>query len=110
MDYFTKIQKLFQTYELCKRRVSQLQLENTIDENINTNYNKCPELAFLFIMKMRKINRIYSSDIYNSSILDYPDKVEKNLNKADELYKMYDFTKPENTCKNIETILKTLNE
>jgi hypothetical protein len=108
MDYFTKLQKLFQTEELCKRRTFQIELENKLDINLKVNQHKCPEISFEFIMAMRKMNRQYSLEIYNSPMIDYAENVSKSLDKADEIYKMYDFTKPEDTCKNIEKILKTI--
>jgi hypothetical protein len=108
MDYFTKLQKLFQTDELCKRRIAQIELENRIDTNLNINYHKCPEISFEFIMAMRQMNRRYSLGVYNSPMIDYPEKVAQGLDEADKIYNMYDFTKPENTCENIEKILKSI--
>ena len=108
MDYFTKLQKLFQTEELCKRRILQIDLENKLDINLRVNQHKCPEVSFEFIMAMRKMNRTYSLQIYNSPMIDYCENVSNSLDKADEVYKMYDFSRPENTCENIAKILKTI--
>ena len=103
-DYITKIQKLFQTQELFQRRLSQLKMEESIDQNLTTQYNKCPHEIFKFLMNMRKLNRKYSSEIYNSSIFDYPSKIEQNLNIADKMYNFYDFNNPQNICENISKI------
>ena len=108
-DYITKIQKLFQTQELFQRRLSQLKMEESIDHNLTTQYNKCPHEIFIFLMNMRKLNRKYSSEIYNSSMFDYASKIEENLNIADKMYNFYDFNNPQNICENISKISSELN-
>jgi hypothetical protein len=52
-------------------------------------------------MNMRKLNRKYSSEIYNSSMIDYASKIEQNLNMADKIYNFYHFNNPQNICENI---------
>ena len=54
-------------------------------------------------MAMRRLNRNYSSDVYDSSIFDYPDKIKNNLDIADSLYLEY-FTNP--TCENLSKFLE----
>lgn len=102
------MQKLLHTHELCKRRASQLQLEEIMDLHLRVNYVKCPKLIFEFIMAMKKTNRKYSSEIYNASILEYAEKVEKSLDIVDKLYSQYDFKTPKNTCENIAKILQKI--
>lgn len=108
-DYISKIQKIFQTQELFQRRISQLKMEESIDQNLTTQYNKCPHEIFKFLMTMRKLNRKYSYEIYNSSIIDYPSKIEQNLNISDKIYNFYDFRNPQNICENISQISNEIN-
>jgi hypothetical protein len=103
MDYFNKIQKLLSMQELSKRRLEQLELEVDMDKKLIKNYKKCPQITFNFVMAMRRLNRNYSSDVYDSSIFDYPDKIKNNLDIADSLYLEY-FTNP--TCENLSKFLE----
>lgn len=101
MDYFTK---LFKIKELSERRTLQLRLEEQMDNNLSETYKDCPETTLKFLLTIRKLNRLNSSELYNSTILEYPNYINKNLDLTEQLYHNYNLTNP--TCNNLNNFLK----
>jgi hypothetical protein len=100
MDYFTK---LFKIQELSERRLLQLRLEETMDNKLYETYKHCPETTLKFLLSIRKLNRISSYELYNSSILEYPDSINKTLDLTEEFYHKYNLTNPD--CNNLNNFI-----
>lgn len=96
MDYFSN---LFKIRELSQRRTLQLRLEETMDNNLHQTYKECPDTTLKFLLTIRKINRINSYEVYNSSILQYTDAITRTLDTNEDLYNKYNLINP--TCNNL---------
>jgi hypothetical protein len=83
MEYFEQLKNMIKIRELSQRRLSQLKTEQRIDEELQ---NCSPKLAFIYLTELRKLNRKLALETYNSSLLEYPQKVEKNLNIFEDIY------------------------
>lgn len=79
MEYFEKLRKLFNVQELAQKRIEQLQREREIDKKLKASYSSCPDLTFLYVMKLRDLNRQLAQETYTVPGVDYPEKAEKNM-------------------------------
>jgi hypothetical protein len=100
MSYFSY---LFKIQDLSERRILQLKLEEKMDSALYNTYKECPEITLKFLLQIRKINRINSYEIYNSSIVKYPEAITKNLDLTEYFYNKYNLLNP--TCDNINTFI-----
>lgn len=107
MDY---IKRIFNIQELGRRRLEQLDKEQNLDSCLKVAYKECPALVFQYVLKTRELNRKYSREIYSSTIFEYSDKAEKNLDIIDGMYAKYSIDCPRKICKQLPELLKELEE
>ena len=107
MDY---LKKLLNIKELTHKRLEQLGKEENLDNCLNKSFQNCPDLVFSYLMKTRELNRKYAKETYNSSILDYPEQVEKNLKLVDQMYEKYSTNCPDQLCYKLPVLLKELEK
>ena len=79
MEYLEKLRKLFNVQELAQKRIGQLEREGVLDQKLKASYYACPDLTFLYIMKIRELNRQLAQETYTIPGVDYPEKAEKNM-------------------------------
>ena len=71
---FSKYQKIRQT---------QFIKEKEIDDILNQHKKSCPGPIIKYLLRLRKINRNMSNNLYNSSFLDYIKILDDNLKWLD---------------------------
>jgi hypothetical protein len=90
-------------WNLRNKRAEQLTDEKKIDEIINKNLKKCPNIILTFLLNMRHINRMHFSQLSNSSILDHFNRLEKNLSEIDDIYNEI-LESSDDFCSTLDTI------
>lgn len=112
MEYYRKLEILLTMKNHLQKRQQHIRQERKVDEMLHYSAQKCPKLVLQFLFKERKIRRYLATKTYNSTILEYPDRIKYNLDIADALYGKH----TEFTCKmlpevmsKMDTVLKDIN-
>lgn len=110
MDYFEKVKKLLSVQELSQRRLKQIEKEQKFDLCLKDSYMQCPTLVFQYLLKTRELNRKYAQETYSATVLEYPEKAEKNLSIIDKMYQKYSTECPKKICQQLPELLKELEK
>ena len=105
-----KVRKLLNVQELGQRRLEQMEREKDLDGCLQEAYGKCPGLVFQYLMKTRELNRKYAKETYSSTVFEYPEKTEKNLDIIDKMYAKYSVDCPRKICNQLPEILEELDK
>ncbi len=87
------------------RREEQFNKEKVIDTKLNNNIKNCPETISTFLLFLRDINRTHFNCISQSSIFQYGDILEKNLDFIDNIYNRLIDIKEEEICQNLNKLI-----
>lgn len=93
---------------LTTKRIKQLETEKHLDFTLLQAYKHCPTTVLQYFLKSRELNRKYAIDIYNSSLLTYPEKIRNNLEIVDRLYAKYYTDCPYKLCNNLKAFISEI--
>lgn len=102
MDYFEKFKNIVKIRQLSDKRINQIHKESEIDESLKKCFHKYPELIFSYLMDIRNLNRQLSLETYNSSLINYAEKVENNINTFNDIYASF----MTDSCDNLRVYLE----
>lgn len=81
MDFFG----LRKYISLSSRRQEQLERQKTVDSKLYNSFTACPHDIFEYIMKMRELNRLTSTNMYKASVCDIPTLYSRQIDTINSL-------------------------
>ena len=103
MDIFRKVNVI---KNLSATRKRQLEKHDIECQKMKEYLDECPKEISQFFINSARINKIQSNRVYDSSILQYSDSVEQNLNeKNEELENLQLIFSNYNPCKKLKQYL-----
>lgn len=106
MEYIQTFKNMIKLKELGETRIKQLSFEENIDNHLTSCFSSHPQLVFSYLMSIRKLNRHLSLEAYNSHVLDYPSKLEHNLNTFDSLHQ----DMLVGSCEHLDKVIRSIND
>lgn len=106
MEYFQKLGNFIKLNDLLGKKYKQLHFEDCKDRELEDSYKECPNLVFNFLIKERFIRREIAKNIYEKSIVEYPEQIMRHLDFVEKIY----MNNREFNCSNLQSITENMQK